>query len=90
MSKRRKPPFGKIPLGDKICSKCTLDSDCLVRHIVSCSERQLWEAFWCVDCKVKGLVNVSIQFNNLQIFQWDDSSPIAKMAMDQDPEGQFG
>ena len=87
---KRKPPFGKIPLGDKICKKCTLDSDCLVRVVVSCSERQLWEAFWCVDCDAKGLVNISIQFRNLQIYTWDPRSPIAQMAMADDPEGDFG
>ncbi len=79
----RNPPFGKIPLGDKICKKCTLDSDCLSRHVVSCSERQLWEAFYCSDCGAKGLVNVSVQFRNAQIYCWDERSPIAQMARKQ-------
>lgn len=76
--------FGPVRLGT-ICDKCTIDSPCIVRRPVCCSSRQLWEVFFCVDCRQKGLINVSVRTNQLAVFSWDENSPIAQLALKMPP-----
>lgn len=61
--------FERVPLGS-ICQKCFLDSPNIVVEPVCASNRQLWSVFWCVDCGAKGLVNVSVHHNRLEIYRW--------------------
>lgn len=72
----RKGDYGTIPLG-KICDKCNLDSPNIVIEPVCGSHSQLWEIFYCVDCEVKGFVNVSAHHHTLSIFKWNKDVPVA-------------
>lgn len=69
--------FGKVPLGE-LCERCTLDSPCIMIEPVCASKRQLWSVFWCIECKVRGLINISAHHPLLEIYRWSDSSPVVQ------------
>lgn len=69
--------FGKIPLG-KLCDRCNLESPNIVVEMVCASQRQLWSVVWCIDCGMKGLMNVSINENVLELYHWNANAPVAR------------
>lgn len=69
--------FGTIPLG-KLCNRCTLQSPNIIVEPVCSSQRQLWSIFWCVDCGMKGMMNVSIASNVLELYTWNPKAPVAR------------
>lgn len=79
--------FGRIPLVSIGCDLCHLESAHVKVSPVCCSTRQLWSAIFCNHCGVKGLLNVSVQFQHVAIFKWDENSPVAKMAAKRPPWG---
>ena len=74
--------FGEVSLGE-LCKKCTLSSPNIVVEPVCASIRQLWSVFWCLNCRVRGLINVSTYHPNLEIYRWNDKSPIVQNWMRQ-------
>jgi hypothetical protein len=69
--------FGSVPLGE-MCESCTLDSPRIMIEPVCASKRQLWSVFWCIDCKVRGLINISVHHPLLEIYQWNEKSPVVQ------------
>lgn len=69
-------PSDRTPL-DGICDRCTLGSPNIFVEPICSSQRQLWSVFYCVECQVKGLVNVSIYHPIVNIYQWSDRAPAA-------------
>lgn len=69
--------YGEIPI-PSFCSSCTLDSECIVVEPVCCSVRQMWSIFFCLRCDVRGLINVSTYFPQLEIYKWKDDSPVVR------------
>lgn len=72
-----KSRFGCVPLGE-LCEKCNLDSPNIVVQSVCSSQRQLWSIFFCLDCGMRGLMNVSVNENILELYQWNSNAPAAK------------
>lgn len=66
------------PLGDKICKRCTLDTPCVHLEAVCSSETQLWEVFWCVRCGKSGMVNTSVDFRHVDVYDFDPESDVAR------------
>ena len=69
--------FGDVKLGE-LCAKCTLSSPNIVTVPVCTSSRQLWSIFYCINCPVKGLINVSVYHPNLEIYRWNSKSPVVQ------------
>lgn len=75
----RKPGrFGKVPMGS-ICGKCTLESPNIIVEPVCSSQRQLWSIVWCVECGVKAMLNVSVNENVLELYEWNSKAPVARL-----------
>ena len=73
--------FGNVQI--PTCESCTLDSPRIVVEPVCSSKRQLWCVFWCIDCKKRGTINVSVHNPILEIYRWNDKSPVVQLWMRQ-------
>lgn len=54
------------------CGTCDLGSWCIDRAVVSASHRELWEAWKCVRCGQKGLVNYPVHQDHVALCEWHE------------------